>query len=65
MSQLFNSITDEKLAPLLQKGAIGVLPTDTVYGLVSIVDRQPLARLYPGGNPDKSHKDLDLSNYRK
>lgn len=46
MSQLFNSITDEKLAPLLQKGAIGVLPTDTVYGLVSIIDRQPLARLY-------------------
>lgn len=46
MSQLFNSITDEKLAQLVQNGAIGVLPTDTVYGLVSIIDRQPLARLY-------------------
>ncbi len=35
MSQLFTTINDPKLAALLRHGGTGVLPTDTVYGLVA------------------------------
>lgn len=40
-------LTDDNLIQLLQGGAVGVLPTDTVYGLVaSANDPQAVARLY-------------------
>ena len=54
MAQLFTSVTDKKLATLLHGGAIGALPTDTVYGLVSVIAPQPIERLY-ATKPRQSH----------
>lgn len=47
MAARFDDLDDENLVALLQRGAVGVLPTDTVYGLVCIAS-QPRAveRLY-------------------
>jgi len=47
MAIIFGSMADDKLVSLLQNGAVGVLPTDTVYGLVCIASN-PVAvnRLY-------------------
>ena len=33
-AQIFHSLDDPALAALLKTGAVGVIPTDTVYGLV-------------------------------
>jgi len=45
--QVFQSLTDPKLVALLKGGAVGVLPTDTVYGLVcSASNEAAVARLY-------------------
>lgn len=42
-----NILTYEEAIPLLQKGAVGVLPTDTVYGLVTIAaDTAAVERFY-------------------
>lgn len=47
MVQVFSSISDERLIPLLKAGSVGVLPTDTVYGLVCRADNQKaVERLY-------------------
>ncbi len=47
MSTIFTSLKDVKLAELLQSGAVGVLPTDTVYGLVCrAADETAVERLY-------------------
>lgn len=54
MTQLFTSVADKKLAALLRGGAIGILPTDTVYGLVSIIAPEPIKRLY-AAKPRQSH----------
>ena len=54
MTQLFTSVIDKKLAALLHGGAIGILPTDTVYGLVSVIAPQPIERLY-ATKPRQSH----------
>lgn len=35
MAKIFSSLTDPELIHLLQTGATGVIPTDTVYGLVA------------------------------
>lgn len=35
MTQHFADITDPELAQLIKNGAVGVIPTDTVYGLVA------------------------------
>ena len=43
----YHSLTDSNIARLLQSGAVGVLPTDTVYGLVCrAADTEAVARLY-------------------
>lgn len=34
MAELFDELSEKKLIGLLNQGAVGVLPTDTVYGLV-------------------------------
>lgn len=40
-------VSPERAIPLLIKGAVGVLPTDTVYGLTARAhDKQAVARLY-------------------
>lgn len=45
--ELFYSLTDPRLARVLLAGSVGVLPTDTVYGLVArAADPQAVARLY-------------------
>ena len=42
-----SSLLDPKLIALLQGGAVGVLPTDTVYGLVApATNKESVARLY-------------------
>lgn len=51
MSVVFDSLADDKVAGLLHKGAVGVLPTDTVYGLVGCAD-----------NPDAVNRLYDLKN---
>lgn len=35
MSQLFDSLDNEAIVTILKNGGIGVIPTDTVYGLVA------------------------------
>lgn len=45
--KLFSTIDDPELVSLLQHGAVGVLPTDTVYGLVCrAADEVAVRRLY-------------------
>lgn len=45
--QIFDTIDDKKLVSLLNDGAIGVLPTDTIYGVVArAADEAAVARLY-------------------
>ncbi len=45
--RLFQSIEDPELLRALQAGAVGVLPSDTVYGLVALAtNEQAVARLY-------------------
>src|SRR5690349_12537136 len=45
--QVFNSLHDPKLVALLKEGAVGVLPSDTVYGIMCRADNEAsVARLY-------------------
>lgn len=45
--QIFKDLTDPSLVALLKGGAVGVLPTDTVYGLVCrATDESSVERLY-------------------
>lgn len=44
---IFHSLTDHELITLLQNGGIGVLPTDTLYGLVARANSpQAVERMY-------------------
>jgi tRNA threonylcarbamoyl adenosine modification protein (Sua5/YciO/YrdC/YwlC family) len=45
--QIVTSLADTSLVSLLNSGAVGVLPTDTVYGLVCrAADKSAVAKLY-------------------
>ncbi len=45
--RIFTSLSDPQLAIALQQGAVGVLPTDTVYGIVCAAKhKESVARLY-------------------
>lgn len=45
--KVFSSLDDEELIRLLEQGAVGVLPTDTIYGLVcKAADEDATRRLY-------------------
>lgn len=47
MTHKLLTITDQKLVELLVGGAVGVLPTDTVYGLVCVAkNKQAVKKLY-------------------
>lgn len=47
MTAYFSSVNDPKLVQLLQAGGVGVLPTDTVYGLVACASSPAaVAKLY-------------------
>jgi L-threonylcarbamoyladenylate synthase len=44
---IFKSLSDSNVSRLLSEGGIGVLPTDTIYGLVSVAgNKEGVARLY-------------------
>lgn len=45
--QIFDSLQDDRLLASLQQGAVGVVPTDTIYGLVALASNErAVARLY-------------------
>ena len=47
MAQFFTSVTDSAVVKLIKAGAIGVIPTDTVYGLVGKAESQiAIERMY-------------------
>jgi L-threonylcarbamoyladenylate synthase len=47
MAKIFTTLNDTELVALLRAGAVGVIPTDTVYGLVSSVYNAPaVTRMY-------------------
>ena len=47
MSQLFTSVNNDELINILNGGGIGVLPTDTVYGLVArAADPAAIQKIY-------------------
>jgi L-threonylcarbamoyladenylate synthase len=53
--QVFTSLTDPTLIALLKNGAVGILPSDTVYGLVArAADEAAVERLYRLKN--RNHK---------
>lgn len=44
---VFNSVQNPELAEMIKRGAVGILPTDTVYGLVCAAgNRESVQRLY-------------------
>lgn len=46
-AQIFSNLSDPQVAQLLSQGAVGVIPTDTVYGLVAHAQsRSAVERLY-------------------
>ncbi len=54
MSIILNSLSDSRLVELLRSGAVGVLPTDTLYGLVCCAaDPVAVKRLYAIKNREK------------
>lgn len=38
--EFFDTIADKKLSQLVRNGAVGVMPTDTVYGVVAAADNE-------------------------
>ena len=47
MSRIFTSLSNPEVVSLLNQGAVGVIPTDTVYGLVAKAELRPaIERLY-------------------
>jgi L-threonylcarbamoyladenylate synthase len=54
MARVFDTLHDKELVSLLQHGSVGVIPTDTVYGLVCrAADEAAVARLYALKNRQK------------
>ena len=54
MASVLTSIKDKRLAVILGSGSIGVLPTDTLYGLVCVAsDVGAVSRLYKMKNREK------------
>lgn len=43
MAVVFNSLADPKLVQLIKQGVVGVIPTDTLYGLVGIASNASTA----------------------
>ncbi len=54
MAAVFDNITDDNLIALLHRGKVGILPTDTLYGLVcSAAQVAAVENLYKAKNRDK------------
>lgn len=63
MAALFDDLIDENLIALLHRGAVGVLPTDTVYGLVCMASQKAaVERLYSLKNREKKPGTLIAAN---
>lgn len=53
--KVFNSLRNPEVAELIKGGAIGVIPTDTLYGIVASVRRkEAIERLYKVRNRDEN-----------
>ncbi len=60
---VLKSVTDEAVVDKLRSGAVGVLPTDTLYGLVCAAsNKESVARLYTLKNRDKEPGTLVAAN---
>lgn len=63
MAKVFKSIDDVELIALLREGAVGVIPTDTVYGLVAIVSNpEAVKRLYALKNRERKPGTVIAAN---
>lgn len=61
--QLFKTLDDAKLIDLIVGGAVGVIPTDTVYGLVAAAaDEQAVQKLYGLKNRQKKPGTVIAAN---
>lgn len=43
MTKVFNNLTDKELISMINNGAVGVIPTDTIYGLVALAGNKKAA----------------------
>jgi len=63
MSVMLNTLSDDKLADLLRGGGVGVLPTDTVYGVVCVASHElGVRRLYKLKSRDKKPGTIIAAN---
>ncbi len=63
MAAVFDSLDDADLVKLIKHGAVGVLPTDTIYGLVCKADNhESVKRLYRLKNRDHKPGTLIAAN---
>lgn len=63
MSLILNTLSDSRLPALLQKGHIGVFPTDTLYGLVCVAENEEaVRRLYALKNREHKPGTLIAAN---
>jgi L-threonylcarbamoyladenylate synthase len=53
---LFHRLDDDRLIAMLKQGAVGVLPTDTVYGLVCLAANQSSVERLFGDIKPREHK---------
>ena len=58
-----NSVSFDQVIPLLLRGTVGVMPTDTVYGLVAVAsNKASVERFYGLKNRDKKPGTLIAAN---
>lgn len=66
MSKVVNSLNDPKLIKLINSGSVGVLPTDTVYGIVcSASDQAAVKRLYKFKNRENKPGTIIAANIQQ
>jgi len=60
---ILNALSDPKLAKLLQDGKIGIIPTDTIYGLIGRAsDQTAVERLYSLKNRENKPGTIIAAN---
>lgn len=63
---VFNSLSDSGIYDLLKRGEVGVIPTDTIYGLACIAeDSVAVARLYALKNREHKPGTLIAANVKQ
>lgn len=64
--QKFSSLNDPKLVSLLKEGAVGVLPSDTVYGIMCLAANEAsVARLYATKHRENKAGTLIAANIQQ